>query len=74
MMNKAFEKVNMVCVLRVAGLLLLVLYVLQAFLAASRGAEFDDVIKIFIISLANGLFQPLVLLGIAEGLARINKV
>lgn len=72
-MNQLFEKIDMVLVLRVAGLFLLALYVLQAVLASTRGAELDDVIKIFFISLANGLFQPLVLLGIAEGLSRMRS-
>jgi hypothetical protein len=65
-MNKLFQKVDMVIVLRVAGLFLLALYLLQGFMNAGRGAQVDDMLKIFVISLANGVFQPLVLLGVAE--------
>lgn len=72
-MDALFQKINMVTVLRIAGLLLLALYVIQAFMNAGRGAEFDDVMKIFIITLANGVFQPLVLLGIAEGISRMPR-
>ena len=65
-MHKMFQKVDMVIVLRVAGLLLLALYVIQAFLNAGRGAQVDDMLKIFVITIANGVFQPLILLGVAE--------
>jgi hypothetical protein len=72
-MNKLFEKIDMVCVLRWTGVILLALYVLQAVLGASRGAGIDVMLKIFFVLVANNLFQPLVLLGIAEGIARMNK-
>lgn len=72
-MNKLFDKINMVLVLRLAGLFLLGLYIIQAFMNAGRGAETDDVIKIFLVTIANGLFQPLVMLGLAEGLQRMKK-
>ncbi len=71
-MNKIFEKIDVVCALRWAGVILLALYVLQAFVNAGRGAEWDDMLKLFVLTLANGLFQPLVLLGLAEGLVRIG--
>lgn len=70
MMNKIFDKVNMVCVLRGAGLFLALLYVIQACLNASRGAGVDDMFLIFLVTIANGLFQPFVLLGIAEVIER----
>lgn len=72
-MEKLFQKINMVCVLRWTGVILLALYVLQGILGATRGAGLDDALKIFFVLVANNLFQPLVLLGLAEGIARINK-
>lgn len=72
-MNKVFEKIDVVLVLRLAALFLLVLYVIQAFVNASRGAGFDDVILIFIVTIANGIFQPVVMLGLAEVINRQNN-
>ena len=69
-MNKLFDKLCIVSVLRIAGLFLAVMYIIQAFTNASRGAGFDDMALIFTITIANGLFQPLVLLGLAEVIAR----
>lgn len=66
MLNKLFEKINLVCVLRVAGLVLLALYIWQGIANGARGAEWDDALKLFVITIANGIFQPLVLLGLAE--------
>ena len=73
MMTKLFEKIDMVCLLRWTGVILLALYILQGVLSATRGAGIDDMLKIFFVMVANNLFQPLVLLGIAEGLARMNR-
>lgn len=73
MLNKLFEKVNVVCVLRVAGLVLLALYVWQGIANGARGAEWDDAIKLFVITIANGIFQPLVLIGLAEGIHRVGN-
>ncbi len=70
MMNKLFDKINMVCVLRGAGLFLIVLYIIQAFVNASRGSEIGDMGLIFLVTIANGIFQPFVLLGIAEVIER----
>lgn len=69
-MNNFFKKIDMVTVLRSAGLFLLVLYVIQAFINASRGQGADDMALIFVVTIANGLFQPFVLLGIAEVIER----
>lgn len=70
MINKLFDKICIVSVLRVAGLYLLAMYIIQAFTNASRGAGVDDMALIFAVSIANGLFQPLILLGVAEIIAR----
>jgi len=73
MMNKLFEKIDVVCVLRIAGLILLALFVWQAFINAGRGAAWDDALKLFVLTLANGLFQPLVLIGLAEGIHHVRS-
>lgn len=66
MMNKLFDKINMACVLRGLGLFLILLYVIQAFVNAGRGSGVDDMALIFLVTIANGIFQPFVLLGLAE--------
>ena len=72
-MDKLCNKINVACVLRWTGVILLVLYVLQAVLGASRGAGIDDMAKIFFVLVANNLFQPLVLIGLAEIIAHLKK-
>lgn len=76
-MNKCCEKINMVCTLRWAGVILIAVCIISTILGVisgvDRGAGFTDALMIVVIGLANGVFQPLVLLGIAEGLARMNK-
>lgn len=74
MFTKCFEKIDMVLVLRIAGTVLAALYLFQAIMNATHGKEFDDVIKIFIINIANGMFQPLIILGLAEVIALQRKV
>ncbi len=77
-MNKCCEKINMVCTLRWAAVILITVCIISTILGViagvNRGAGFDDALAIVVIGLANGVFQPLVLLGIAEGLARMNKI
>ena len=73
MIDKCFDKVDMVLVLRLVALFLLVLTVIQAFVSAGRGAQADDMALIFLVTIANNLFQPFVLLGLAEGLKRLHS-
>lgn len=65
-MNAYFDKLNLVTILRIAGLFLFALYVIQAAMNMGRGAEFDDKLLILVVGIANGLFQPLILLALAE--------
>lgn len=68
-MKKIFDKIDMVLVLRLAGLFLIVLTIVQAFVSAGRGAEAGDMGLIFLVTIANNIFQPFVLLGLAEIIA-----
>jgi hypothetical protein len=72
-MKKIFDKIDMVCVLRIGGLFLIAMYLIQAVMNGSKGAGIDDMLLIFIVTLANGLFQPFVLLGLAEGIERLHS-
>ena len=65
-MTKFFDKLNVVAILRISGLFLFALYVIQAILNSLRGAQMDDSLLIFTVGIANGLFQPLILLALAE--------
>jgi hypothetical protein len=73
MFTKCFEKIDMVLVLRIAGTVLAALYLYQAVMNGSHGKEFSDMVKIFIINIANGMFQPLIILGLAEVIANQKK-
>ena len=71
-MNNMLNKMNMVTILRGAAIFLFLLFVVQAFVNAGHGAGVVNMALIFVSTIANGLFQPLVLLGVAE-LIRIKK-
>jgi hypothetical protein len=71
-MNGFLDKANMVTILRGAAMFLFLLFIVQAFVNAGHGAGAVNKALIFVSTIANGLFQPLVLLGVAE-LIRIKK-